>query len=48
MWEGDVILSESKTRSTPMVYVVDWELDGKLLKASFVATDSTAELRAIN
>lgn len=47
MWKGNVKFSESKTRSTPMVYMVDWELDGQLLKASFVATDSTAELRAI-
>ena len=48
MWEGDVKFSESKTRSTPMVYVVDWELDGRLLKAEFMAGDSTAVLEVVD
>jgi len=48
MWKGEVILSESKTRSEPKVYVVNYNINGQMLKASFTATDSTSELRAIN
>ena len=47
MWNGEVILSESKTRTEPKVYVLDYDLNGRSIKASFVATDSTAVMRSI-
>lgn len=44
MWEGDVKLGESKTRSEPKAYVLDYEWKGKTIKAEFEAADSTALL----
>ncbi len=44
MWEGDVKLGESKTRSEPMMYVLDWSFSGQLLKAQFTVGDSTATM----
>jgi len=47
MWEGDVKFNESKTRSEPKIYVVDWKLNGQLLKAQFAAGDSTAVMETL-
>ena len=47
MWEGEVMLGESKTRSEPKVYILDYDLNGRPIKATFVATDSTAVLRVL-